>query len=159
MVYLLGVNLPDQKLVKIALTRFYGIGLSTSERICAYLSIHDKARIGQLPEHQMTSLSSFLSAPPTLPATHALSDFKIEADLRRQVRSNIEHHRQIGSYKGRRHGQGLPVRGQNTHSNARTARRVNRLSSRGFMTSARQSQALPASFTSSLHRLVSRFVK
>ncbi|TIC42075.1 ribosomal protein S13 [Wallemia mellicola] len=139
MVYLLGVNLPDNKLVKIALTRFYGIGLPTSERICAYLSIHDKAKIGQLPEHQMTSLSSFLSAPPALPTTHYLHDFKIEADLRREVRSNIEHHRQIGSYKGRRHGQGLPVRGQNTHSNARTARRVNRLGGRGFATSARSS--------------------
>lgn len=134
---------------QIALTRFYGIGLPTSERICAYLSIHDKAKIGQLPEHQMTSLSSFLSAPPALPTTHYLHDFKIEADLRREVRSNIEHHRQIGSYKGRRHGQGLPVRGQkcvyfpllhhiliiySTHSNARTARRVNRLGGRGFAT-------------------------
>ncbi|TIA80872.1 hypothetical protein E3P92_02735 [Wallemia ichthyophaga] len=156
MVYLLGVNLPDQKLVKIALTRFYGIGLTTSERICAYLSIHDKAKIGQLPEHTVTELSSFLSAPPALPQTHYLSNFKMEADLRRDVRANIDHHRQIGSYKGRRHGQGLPVRGQNTHSNARTARRVNRLSMRGYATSARQST--PITLPSLFNRLL-RLVK
>ena len=94
------------------MTRFYGIGLKSSERICAFLTIHDKAKIGQLPEHQLSSLSSFLSAPPKLPSTHYLHGIKIEADLKRDVRNNIEHHRQIGSYKGRRHGQGLPVRGQ-----------------------------------------------
>ncbi|KAG0357149.1 hypothetical protein BGZ54_000443 [Gamsiella multidivaricata] len=113
MLHLLGVNLPDQKLVQYALPFFYGIGQKTSLKILATLSIHKKCKISDLSEPQVNQLSSLLS------------DMTIESDLRKQIRANIMHHRTIGSYVGRRHAMGLPVRGQNTRNNAKTARRLN----------------------------------
>ncbi|KAI1315397.1 hypothetical protein EDD11_000901 [Mortierella claussenii] len=113
MLHLLGVNLPDQKLVQYALPFFYGIGQKTSVKILASLSIHKTCKIADLSEPQINQLSSLLS------------DMKIESDLRKQIRANILHHRSIGSYVGRRHAMGLPVRGQNTRNNAKTARRLN----------------------------------
>ncbi|KAF9916732.1 hypothetical protein BX616_002999 [Lobosporangium transversale] len=113
MLHLLGVNLPDQKLVQYALPLFYGIGQKTSVKILAALSIHKTCKISDLSEPQINQLSALLS------------DMKIESDLRKQIRANIMHHRTIGSYVGRRHAMGLPVRGQNTRSNAMTARKLN----------------------------------
>ncbi|KAF9434596.1 hypothetical protein BGZ76_007747 [Entomortierella beljakovae] len=113
MLHLLGVNLPDQKIVQYALPFFYGIGQKTSVKILAALSIHKTCKISDLSESQVNQLSSLLS------------DMKIESDLRKQIRANIMHHRSIGSYVGRRHAMGLPVRGQNTRNNAKTARRLN----------------------------------
>ncbi|KAG0005350.1 hypothetical protein BGZ80_007949 [Entomortierella chlamydospora] len=113
MLHLLGVNLPDQKLVQYALPLFYGIGQKTSVKILAALSIHKSCKIADLSEPQVNQLSTLLS------------DMKIESDLRKQIRANIMHHRSIGSYVGRRHAMGLPVRGQNTKNNAKTARRLN----------------------------------
>ncbi|KAF9166608.1 hypothetical protein DFQ27_005923 [Actinomortierella ambigua] len=113
MLHLLGVNLPDQKLVQYALPFFYGIGQKTSVKILASLSIHKTAKVAELSESQINQLSTLLS------------DMKIESDLRKQIRANILHHRSIGSYVGRRHAMGLPVRGQKTKNNALTARRLN----------------------------------
>ncbi|KAG0046434.1 hypothetical protein BGZ83_008412 [Gryganskiella cystojenkinii] len=113
MLHLLGVNLPDQKLVQYALPLFYGIGQKTSLKVLAQLSIHKSAKIADLSEPQINQLSGLLS------------DMKIESDLRKEIRANIMHHRSIGSYVGRRHAMGLPVRGQNTKNNAKTARRLN----------------------------------
>ncbi|GJJ74575.1 small subunit ribosomal protein S13 [Entomortierella parvispora] len=113
MLHLLGVNLPDQKLVQYALPLFYGIGQKTSLKVLASLSIHKSCKIADLSEPQVNQLSSLLS------------DMKIESDLRKEIRANIMHHRSIGSYVGRRHAMGLPVRGQNTRNNAKTARRLN----------------------------------
>jgi len=65
MVFVLGVNLPDAKLARIALTAFYGIGKQTAERVCARLLIHKQQRMGTLTQHQLTALASFLSSPST----------------------------------------------------------------------------------------------
>ncbi|KAG9326320.1 hypothetical protein KVV02_004057 [Mortierella alpina] len=113
MLHLLGVNLPDQKLVQYALPLFYGIGQKTALKVLASLSIHKTCKVADLSEPQINQLSSLLS------------DMTIESDLRKQIRANIMHHRSIGSYVGRRHAMGLPVRGQNTKNNAKTARRLN----------------------------------
>ncbi|KAI0374841.1 ribosomal protein S13 [Pilatotrama ljubarskyi] len=130
--HILGVTLPDNQLVKHALTHFYGIGKKTAVRLCARVQIHDGARIRHLNQGQVTALTAFLSSPANSPPVHQatvdrLREIKIETDLRRQMRENIAHQRMIGSYVGRRHAMHLPVRGQNTQSNARTARKLNRV--------------------------------
>ena len=119
------------------------------------MQIHDRCRVRNLNQSQVTALTAFLSSPANSPpvAAHALAapgyvppalaqpfpenavpapadrlrEIKIESDLRRQMRENIAHQRMIGSYVGRRHAMHLPVRGQNTQSNARTARKLNRV--------------------------------
>ncbi|KAH7889403.1 hypothetical protein F5I97DRAFT_1947896 [Phlebopus sp. FC_14] len=168
MVHVLGVMLPDLQYARVpnspqlALTRFYGIGPATAQRLCARLQIHDRQKVRDLNAQQITELASFLSSPSTAPplrrmplagpgfqpqpASTALNvlreqavrisktgppdplkSLKIEAEARRVVRENIMHQRMIGSYVGKRHAMGLPVRGQNTQSNAKTARKLNRL--------------------------------
>ncbi|OJT06123.1 37S ribosomal protein SWS2, mitochondrial [Trametes pubescens] len=151
--HILGVLLPENHFVKHALTHFYGIGQKTALRLCARVQIHDRARIRHLNQSQVTALTAFLSSPtnsppvsvqplaaphpslaaPVQPAAEQpapvdrLREIKIESDLRRQMRENIAHQRMIGSYVGRRHAMHLPVRGQNTQSNARSARKLNRV--------------------------------
>lgn len=156
MVYVLGVNLPDKKLTRVALQAFYGIGERTAQRLCARLQIHDQQRVRNLTPHQITSLASFLSSPhtaaplPRLPLAapgvlaqtanqtpdlstlqlnrkDPLLKLRIEAELKREMRENIAHQRMIGSYVGRRHAMGLPVRGQNTQNNAKNAKKFNRV--------------------------------
>ncbi|KAJ9477445.1 37S ribosomal protein SWS2, mitochondrial [Pseudozyma hubeiensis] len=161
--YLLGVHLADHKLVRIALTNFYGIGYDTANRLCARLSLHDRATVSSLTESQITQLSAYLSSPGSIPARKAtptsssstqeeaarpsldpnpsndpLRQIKIEADLKRVLHANINHHRNVGSYRGRRHAAHLPVRGQRTSTNANTAKKLNRLERRGFATQAEQ---------------------
>ncbi|KZT40885.1 mitochondrial 30S ribosomal protein S13 [Sistotremastrum suecicum HHB10207 ss-3] len=165
MVHILGVLLRDNSFVKIALTRFYGIGYPTAERICARFQIHDRCKIKSLTPSQITSLASFLASPSTTPLMPILPlaspdyeppkstpptpqmlkrdevserrkrdplvGLKIETELRRQIRENIAHHRMIGSYVGRRHAMGMPVRGQNTRNNAQNARKFNKIERRG----------------------------
>ncbi|KAH9934722.1 mitochondrial 30S ribosomal protein S13 [Fomitopsis serialis] len=135
MVHILGTLLPEKQLVKFALTHFYGIGHQTAARICARAQIHDRCKIRGLTSPQITTLTAFLSSPstaPTLPSFPlATLDYvpprPLGAELRREIRDNIAHLRNIGSYVGRRHAQGFPVRGQRTHSNAKTARKLNRV--------------------------------
>ncbi|WFD36515.1 hypothetical protein MCUN1_003398 [Malassezia cuniculi] len=153
------------KLVRIALTYFYGISHATARRICARIGVHERATVSSLTETQVTELSAYLSSPASIPArapartspfpgvppapqpedivppsqrAHPSSDplrsIVIEGDLRRQVLADIAHHRSIGTYIGRRHAAGYPVRGQRTQSNARTARRLNRIERRQFST-------------------------
>ncbi|EST06138.1 Ribosomal protein S13 [Kalmanozyma brasiliensis GHG001] len=157
--YLLGVHLADHKLVRIALTNFYGISYDTANRLCARLSLHDRATVSSLTESQITQLSAYLSSPGSIPARKAhptilpssssdearpsmaanstadpLRQIKIEADLKRVLHANINHHRNVGSYRGRRHASHLPVRGQRTSTNANTAKKLNRLERRGLHT-------------------------
>ncbi|KAI8053936.1 hypothetical protein BDF22DRAFT_742910 [Syncephalis plumigaleata] len=150
MLHLLGVNLPDQKVVHIALTYFYGIGRKTAEGICHQLSIHRQAKLHELSESQLNRLSQLLTG------------MTLESDLRRQVRHNVVRYRQIGCYRGRRHQQALPVRGQRTQNNCKTAKRLNgRLlreeaaisGGRGYHTSARSSSSssiMPSALTRSM---------
>ncbi|CCJ29836.1 unnamed protein product [Pneumocystis jirovecii] len=122
MVHILGVVLPEHKSLKIALTAFYGIGHYRSSRIMASLSIHRTATVGSLTEAQRTALSQILST------------FVLENDLRRQTQRHIMHYKTIGSYIGKRHAMGYPVHGQRTQTNAKTARKLNRLDRRQLST-------------------------
>ncbi|KAI8975366.1 hypothetical protein BDF20DRAFT_878247 [Mycotypha africana] len=124
MIHLLGVNLPDKKLIGTALQYFYGIGESTALKLCQRLSISPTVKVAELSDVQITEL------------TNILSNMTIESDLKRQVRDNIMHHRNIGNYTGKRHAMGLPVRGQRTRNNAQTAKRLNGriINRRSYMT-------------------------
>ncbi|CAO3699090.1 hypothetical protein G6F70_005645 [Rhizopus microsporus] len=113
MLHLLGVNLPDRKIISRALQYFYGIGETTANKICKDLSIAPTVKVAELTEVQINEL------------TNTLANMTIETDLRRQVRESIMHHRNIGNYIGRRHAMGLPVRGQRTRNNASTAKKLN----------------------------------
>ncbi|KNZ78420.1 37S ribosomal protein SWS2, mitochondrial [Termitomyces sp. J132] len=152
MVHILGVNLRESHVARVctqssfsipmliinqyALTSFYGIGHHTAHRLCARLQIHDKCKMKDLSPYQVTALASFLSSPstsvtppryPLASSSDPLKDLKIESELRRMIRENIGHQRMIGSYVGKRHAMHLPVRGQNTQSNAKTAKKLNQL--------------------------------
>ncbi|KAI8869566.1 ribosomal protein S13, partial [Ramicandelaber brevisporus] len=113
MLYLLGVNLPDKKIVSVALSYFYGIGRKKGEQICNQLGIHKHCKLHELSDSQLDDLS------------RVLAGMTLENELRREERGNITRLRQIGSYRGMRHSLGLPVNGQRTKNNGQTAKRLN----------------------------------
>ena len=121
MPHILGKFLPDHKPVRYALLQFGGIGQYTAAQICARLQFHATLKMGEMSERQLNALS------------HEVGELKLENDLVRQVRDNIARLRRIGSYRGKRHAAGLPVRGQGTRNNAQTARKLNRVD-RGYHT-------------------------
>jgi len=104
-----GVDIPRDKRLVISLTYIYGIGRTTSERICASTGLDQSTRVKDLTETEVTKIRAFLDG-----------NVKVEGDLRRDVASDIKRKMEIGSYQGIRHRKGLPVRGQRTHTNART---------------------------------------
>ena len=105
-----GINIPKEKRFVIALTYIYGIGRTSAEKICNNLAIDAKLRTHQIPEEKLAQVRIFLEKNfPTL-----------EGDLRRKNASNIKRLIDIGCYRGIRHVKKLPVRGQRTHTNART---------------------------------------
>lgn len=108
MARIVGVDIPNEKRVVIALTYIYGIGLTTSKKILAAAKINEDVRVKNLTEDQLTAIRS------------EVSKFKVEGDLRREVALNIKRLTEIGCYRGTRHRKGLPVRGQRTKTNART---------------------------------------
>ncbi|KAI1169745.1 40S ribosomal protein s13 [Nemania sp. FL0916] len=114
-VQILGANFNERKLVKKALESFYGLGPQASARIMAKYTIHPLARLETMPAKTITAL------------TAELSTMTIDHDARRLVQDNIKRLRDMGTYRGRRHAMGLPVRGQNTRSQIETARKMNRL--------------------------------
>jgi len=118
MPHILGAFLPPYKKVRYALLHFKGIGIYTAERICIRLQFHESLTMGEMSEGQLNALA------------HELGDYTLENDLARGVRENIARLRRIGSFKGRRHAAGLPVRGQASQTNARTARKLNRVERR-----------------------------
>lgn len=115
MPHILGNFLPDHKPVRYALLSFRGIGQHTAAQICARLQFHETLKMGEMSERQLNSLA------------HEVGELKLENDLVREVRDNIHRLRRIGSYRGRRHAAGLPVRGQQTQTNARSARKLNKV--------------------------------
>ncbi|MCJ1350467.1 MAG: hypothetical protein MMC33_000448 [Icmadophila ericetorum] len=119
MVFLLGINFPEQRLASKALRSFYGIGPITVPPLLSKFHIHPFAKLGSLTQKQVLDL------------TAELSTMTIENDLRRQLRDNIRRLRDMGSYRGRRHALGLPVRGQNTRTQTATATRLNQVERRG----------------------------
>lgn len=110
MARLSGVDLPKNKRVEIALTYIFGIGLYTSKRILSKLKIDKDTRVKDLSEDEIVKLRN------------ELREYLIEGDLRRQTSQDIKRLQEIVSYRGLRHKKKLPVRGQRTHTNARTKR-------------------------------------
>ncbi|MEB3309405.1 MAG: 30S ribosomal protein S13 [Snowella sp.] len=106
-----GVDLPRDKRVEIALTYLYGIGLSRSQKILAETGVSPDKRVKELTDEEAASLRTYID-----------DNYEIEGDLRRWEAMNIKRLIDIGTYRGRRHRQGLPVRGQRTRTNARTRR-------------------------------------
>jgi len=104
-----GVDLPRDKRLEIGLTYIYGIGLTRSHQICAETGVDPDTRVRQLTDDEVTRIRRFIDA-----------NFEVEGDLRREVQQNIKRKIEIGSYQGIRHRRGLPVRGQRTHTNARS---------------------------------------
>lgn len=103
------VNIPSNKRVVIALTYIYGIGRSIAEKICKEAAIPNDKRVKDLVDKELITLRTIIE-----------NDYKVEGDLRREVGQNIKQKMDLRSYQGLRHIRKLPVRGQNTHSNART---------------------------------------
>lgn len=104
-----GVDLPREKRVEIGLTYIFGIGLTTSQQILRETGINPDTRVRNLTEEEIVRLREFIDR-----------NLKIEGDLRREISQNIKRLMEIGCYRGLRHRRGLPVRGQRTHTNART---------------------------------------
>ena len=108
-VRLVGVDLPQNKRVEIALTYIYGIGLTTSKKILEATGVNPDLRVKDLSEDDLAKLRDYIQA-----------NLKVEGDLHREVSQNVKRLMEIGCYRGLRHRKGLPVRGQRTHTNART---------------------------------------
>jgi small subunit ribosomal protein S13 len=104
-----GVDLPREKRIEIGLTYIYGIGLTTAQTIVRETGINPATRVRDLTEEEVVRLREFIDR-----------NLKVEGDLRREVSQNIKRLMEIGCYRGLRHRKGLPVRGQRTHTNART---------------------------------------
>lgn len=104
-----GVNIPTAKRADIALTYIYGIGRTVAANILDKLNIDRSKRIHQLTDGDIIKIRELVD-----------SDYLVEGDLRREVTMNIKNKMDLGSYEGLRHRRGLPVRGQRTHTNART---------------------------------------
>ena len=104
-----GINLPTNKRVLIALTYIHGIGKVTSKSICDAAGVNVSTRINQLSEQEVASIRQYIDG-----------NVVVEGDLRRERTINIKRLMDLGCYRGLRHRRGLPVRGQRTHTNART---------------------------------------
>ena len=109
MARLVGGDLPRDKRIEVGLTYIYGIGPTTSKKILAETGVDPDIRVRDLTEDDLAKLRDYITANITT-----------EGDLHREVRQNINRLMEIGCYRGLRHRRGLPVRGQRTHTNART---------------------------------------
>ena len=109
MARILGVDLPRDKRVETGLTYIYGIGPTKSKEIIAGTGIDPNIRVNDLTDGQVTQLREYID-----------QNLQVEGDLRRETSQNIKRLMEIGCYRGLRHRRGLPVRGQRTHTNART---------------------------------------
>jgi small subunit ribosomal protein S13 len=104
-----GVNIPTQKRVVIALQYIHGIGKFYAKEICEKVGIGPERRVSELTDAEVLQIREAIDR-----------DYTVEGDLRREVATNIKRLMDLGSYRGLRHRRGLPVRGQRTHTNART---------------------------------------
>ncbi len=106
---IIGVDIPKEKRIEIALTYVFGIGRSLSNKVLKVANIDPDKRAKDLSEEEVARISTIIQ-----------KDYKVEGDLRRDIAANIKRYIDIGSYRGFRHRRGLPVRGQRTRTNART---------------------------------------
>ncbi len=104
-----GVNIPTNKRVEIGLTSIHGIGPARAHKICEMAGIQEAQRVNQLTDDEVIRIREIIDR-----------DYLVEGDLRREVAMNIKRLMDLGSYRGLRHRKNLPVRGQRTHTNART---------------------------------------
>ncbi len=109
MARIVGVDLPRQKRVEIGLQSIFGIGPTRAKVLMEKMGIDDRMRVNELSDEQVNTLSNLIQ-----------NDYKVEGDLRREVTGNVKRLMEINCYRGIRHKRGLPVRGQRTHTNART---------------------------------------
>jgi small subunit ribosomal protein S13 len=109
MARIVGVDIPRDKRIEIALTYIYGIGRTRSQQILAATGISPDLRVKDATDEQLVALRDFIEAT-----------FTVEGDLRREVQADIRRKVEIGNYQGLRHRRGMPVRGQRTKTNART---------------------------------------
>ena len=106
-----GVDLPRDKRVEVALTYIFGVGLSRAQQAIAETGVNPDTRVRDLPDEDVTKLRAYIE-----------DNYRVEGDLRRWESMNIKRLVDIGTYRGRRHRMGLPVRGQRTRTNGRTRR-------------------------------------
>ena len=104
-----GVNIPTAKRVPIALTYIHGIGPTSAKAICEAIGVDETRRVNELSDAEVLSMREHIDA-----------NYNVEGDLRREVQMNIKRLMDLGCYRGLRHRRNLPVRGQRTHTNART---------------------------------------
>ena len=104
-----GVNIPTNKKINIALTYIFGIGQKRASNLCIKASIDQSKRVNQLNEDEVTKIRELIE-----------SSYTVEGNLRREISMNIKRLTDLGCYRGLRHRKKLPVRGQRTHTNART---------------------------------------
>jgi len=104
-----GVDIPREKRLVISLTYVFGGGRTTAEQICAATGIDESTRVRDLTDEEINKIRAYLD-----------QNVKVEGDLKREIQQDIKRKMEIGSYQGIRHRKGLPVRGQRTHTNART---------------------------------------
>ena len=109
MARLAGVDLPREKRLEVALTYIYGVGRSRAKQTLIETGVSPDVRVRDLDEADLVKLRDWIEA-----------NYRVEGDLRREVQADIRRKIEIGSYQGIRHRRGLPVRGQRTHTNART---------------------------------------
>jgi small subunit ribosomal protein S13 len=114
-----GVDLPRQKTVWIALTYIYGIGQTTARKIVEMAGVNGGKRVHELTDHEVARIREVIQ-----------ENFRVEGELRKQVAMNIKRLIDLNSYRGLRHRRGLPVRGQRTHTNARTRKGPRRLAAK-----------------------------
>ena len=115
-----GVNLPNQKRLEIGLTYIYGIGRSTSQKVCADLGLSLDTKVKDLTDEEVTKLRDYIDG-----------QLEVEGDLRRERTQAVKRLGEIGSYRGIRHRRGLPVNGQRTKTNARTRKGPKKTVGRG----------------------------
>jgi small subunit ribosomal protein S13 len=109
MARIVGVDLPRDKRLEVALTYIYGVGRTRAAEALAATGVDGNQRVRDVPEADVIALREYIDA-----------NYQVEGDLRREVAADIRRKVEIGSYQGIRHRRGLPVRGQRTHTNART---------------------------------------
>ena len=104
-----GVDIPREKRLEISLTYIFGVGRTTARKVCEATGMNVDTRVRDLTDEEVARLRNWIDA-----------NLKVEGDLRRDIQQDIKRKMEIGSYQGIRHRRGLPVRGQRTHTNART---------------------------------------
>ena len=104
-----GVDIPREKRLEISLTYIFGIGPSIAKQLCAAVDVNPNTRVRDLTDEEVNRIRGWVDA-----------NLKVEGDLRREIQGDIKRKMEIGCYQGLRHRRGLPVRGQRTHTNART---------------------------------------